>query len=108
MLVMPTVGIRIKSAVLTHCQMNGYPCSNQELFEHGFEFENTLNEPRVICMMLYMEVVADHTDHHLMLLFVKKLRPIMVLCRHYYVQKSTADFILFRGIQCKKSDILMF
>ena len=31
-------------AVLTHCQMNKNPCSNQEinlLFEHGFELENT-------------------------------------------------------------------
>ena len=29
--------------VLTHCQMNENPCSNQEirvLFEHGFELEN--------------------------------------------------------------------
>ena len=59
-------------------------------------------------MTLYMEIVADKTDHHLMLLFVKTLCPIMVLCRQYYVRKSTADFILFRGIQCMKSDILMF
>ena len=56
-------------------------------------------------MTLYMEIVADKTDHHLMLLFMKTLHPIMVLCRLYYVRKSTADFILFRGIQCKKSDI---
>ena len=59
-------------------------------------------------MTLYMEIVADKTDHHLMLLFMKTLHPIMVLCRLYYIRKSTADFILFRGIQCKISDILMF
>ena len=33
------------------------------LFEHGFKFEKTYNEPRVICMTLYTESVADHTDH---------------------------------------------
>ena len=46
--------------------MNINQCSNQEihvLFEHGCELENTSNEPRVICMMLYMEKVVDQTDH---------------------------------------------
>ena len=46
--------------------MNENPCSNQEihlLFEHGFELEYTLNEPRVICMTLYTESLADQTDH---------------------------------------------
>ena len=41
----------VRIAVLTHCQMNENPCSNQEihvLFEHGFKLENTSNEPRVI------------------------------------------------------------
>ena len=36
--------ISIHIAVLTHCQMNKNPCSNQEiqvLFEHGFKLENT-------------------------------------------------------------------
>ena len=33
------------------------------LFEHWFEIENTSNEPWVICMTLYMESVADQTDH---------------------------------------------
>ena len=38
--------------------MNENPCSNQlihVLFEHGFELENTLNEPCIICMTLYAE-----------------------------------------------------
>ena len=46
--------------------MNENPCSNQEihvLFEHGFELENTSNEPRVICMTLYRESDVDQTDH---------------------------------------------
>ena len=46
--------------------MNENPCSNQEiqmLFEHGFELEHFLNGPCIICMMLYMESVADQSDH---------------------------------------------
>ena len=46
--------------------MNENPCLNQEihvLFEHGSELENTSNEPCIICMALYMESVADQTDH---------------------------------------------
>ena len=33
------------------------------LFEHGFEIENILNEPCIICMTLYMESLADQSDH---------------------------------------------
>ena len=33
------------------------------LFEHGFELENTYNEPCINCMTLYTESVADQTDH---------------------------------------------
>ena len=46
--------------------MNETPCSNQEihmLFEHGFELENTKNEPCIICIMLYMESIVDQTVH---------------------------------------------
>ena len=46
--------------------MNKNPCSNQDihvLFEHGSELENTQNEPCIICMTLYMERIADQTDH---------------------------------------------
>ena len=46
--------------------MNENPCSNQEihvLFEHGYELENTYNEPCIICMTLYTERIADQTDH---------------------------------------------
>ena len=33
------------------------------LFEHGFELENTKNQPCIICMALYTESDADQTDH---------------------------------------------
>ena len=33
------------------------------LFEHGSGLENTLNEPCIICITLYMESIADQTDH---------------------------------------------
>ena len=33
------------------------------LFEHGFELENTYNEPCVICMTIITESIADHTNH---------------------------------------------
>ena len=42
----------------------------------------------------------------LMLLFAKTLRTVMALWWHYDVRKYTADTILFREIQCKKSDVL--
>ena len=62
-------------AVYTHCQMNENPCSNQEihvLFEHGSEFEITLNEPCIICMTLYTESVAYQTDHFTDFFVLKK------------------------------------
>ena len=43
-----------------------------------------------------------------MFLFAKTLRMVMTLWRHYYILKYTADAILFREIQCKKTDNLMF
>ena len=46
--------------------MNENPCSIQKihlLFEHGFDLENTLNKPCIICMTLYTESAADQTDH---------------------------------------------
>ena len=33
------------------------------LFKHGFELENTKNEPRFNYMTLYTESVAYQTDH---------------------------------------------
>ena len=65
----------IRIAVYTHCQMNENPCPNQVihmLFEHGSELENTLNEPCIICMTLYMESIADHTDHFFTDVFLRK------------------------------------
>ena len=46
--------------------MNENQCSNGEihvLFEHGFELENTLNKPCIICMTLFTESDVDQTDH---------------------------------------------
>ena len=43
-----------------------------------------------------------------MLLFVKTLVTTMMLLRRYDVQKFTVDAILFREIQCKEMDIVMF
>ena len=40
--------------------------------------------------------------------FAKTLRTVMTLWRRYDVRKYTADVILFREIQCKKMDNLMF
>ena len=31
--------------------------------EHGFELENTSNEPRIICLTLYTKSFVDQTDH---------------------------------------------
>ena len=33
------------------------------LFEHGSEFENTQNEPFIICMTLNTESIVDQTYH---------------------------------------------
>ena len=60
--------------------MNENPCSNQEihaLFEHGFELENTFNEPCIICMLT--ESDADQTDHFTDVLFTKTLHTVMTL-----------------------------
>ena len=60
--------------------MNQNPCSNQVihvLFEHGFELENTKNEPCIICMTLYTESVVDQTDHFAHVLFAKTLHTVM-------------------------------
>ena len=60
-----SLGYHFRIAVLTYCEMKENPGSNHEgcmLFEHGFELENTANEPRIIYMMLYTESVEDQTD----------------------------------------------
>ena len=64
--------------------MKENPFSNQEfpmLFEHGFKLENTLNEPRVICMTLYTKSVVDQTDQFAaaMFLFAKTLHTAITL-----------------------------
>ena len=61
-------------------------------------------------MTLYMESVADQTDHFadVLFLFAKTLLTVLTLFRRHDVRKYTAHAILFREIQCKKMDNLMF
>ena len=72
------------------------------LFEHGSELENTSNEPGIFCMTLYTESVADQTDHFAVVFVSENV------AYSYDVGKYTTDAILFREIQCKKMDNLMF
>ena len=74
--------------------MNENPCSNQEihvLFEHGFELENTSNEPRVICMTLYIgKAMWTRLIISPMFLFAITLPMAMTLWRRYVVRKLKA------------------
>ena len=72
------------------------------LFDHGSELENTLNEPCIICMMLYMESVADQTDQFADVLVRENV------ANGYEVRKYTVDAILLREIQCKKMNNFLF
>ena len=54
------------------------------------------------------ESVAALTDHFADALFAKTLRSSMTLWRRYVFRKFDAEAILFREIQCKKRDIVMF
>ena len=56
---------------------------------------------RCICKCIRMNIL-------LMLLFSKTLRTAMTLRQRNDVRKFTVDAILWRKIQCKKRDILMF
>ena len=53
-------------------------------------------------MTLYAEIAADQTDHFADA-FVREN-----VAHGYDVAKFTVDVILFREIQCKKTDILFF
>ena len=55
-----------------------------------------------------MESDADQTDHFANVFVAKTLSTVMTLWRRYDVLKCTAKVILFRKIQCKKMDNLMF
>ena len=59
-------------------------------------------EPCIISMMLYTESVADQTDHFADVFDRENV------AYGYDVQKYTAVAILFRKIQSKKIDHLMF
>ena len=76
--------------------------------EHGSELENTKNEPCIICMTVYTKSVEDQTDHFTDVCVSENVAygydVVTALC----VRKYTADAILFREIQCKKRDNLIF
>ena len=56
----------------------------------------------------YTESIADQTDHFADVLVRKTLHTVMTFWRRYDIRKYTADVILFKEIQCKKMDNLMF
>ena len=59
-------------------------------------------------MTLYAERAVNQTDHFADAFVAKTLRMAVMLCLRYDIQKFIVDAILFREIQCKKRDILMF
>ena len=90
--------------------MNKNPCTNQKfhvLFEQGLK--NSSNKPRSYFMTLYAESAADQTEHLADALVCANLvygyDVVMML---YDVRKFTVNGILFREIQCKKREILMY
>ena len=78
------------------------------LFEHGFELENTLNEPCIICMTLLRKMSRTRQIISPLRLFAKTLCAVMTLSRLYDIRKFTANAILFREIQCNKMENLLF
>ena len=71
----------------------------------GLNLKILKNEPCIICMTLYTERNADQTDHFADV-FVREKRCVRLWRND--VRKYIADAILFREIQCKKMDNLMF
>ena len=59
-------------------------------------------------MTLYTESVADQPDHFADVFVRENVATVIKLWRRYDVQKYTADAILFREIQRKEMDNLMF
>ena len=53
-------------------------------------------------------MVAALTDHFKCFCLRKRCERLVTLWRPYDIRKFDADAILFREIQCKKMDILMF
>ena len=64
--------------------------------------------PWFVCMTLHRKALPPWLIISPMLLFPKTLRASMTVWRCYDVRKFETDAILFREIQCKKRDILMF
>ena len=96
------IGIRYRKlfeAAKIHVQIMRFTCCLNMAFN--------LTKPiwTLICLHdVTQKSVAAFTYCLVMLLFVKTLRTSMMLWRRYDTQ--TFDAILFREIQCKKSDIL--
>ena len=59
-------------------------------------------------MTLYVKALRTRLIISPMFLFAKTLRTVMTLWQRYAVRKYTSDAILFREIQCKKMENLMF
>ena len=59
-------------------------------------------------MTLYTESVADQTDHFADVFVREDVAWLMTFCGRSGVRKYTADAILFREIQYKRMDNLMF
>ena len=59
-------------------------------------------------MMLYMESVADQTDHFADVFVRENVAYGYDISRRYDVRKYTTDAILLRETQCKTMDNLMF
>ena len=84
--------------------MRENPCSNQEihlLFAHGLNLI-------ILKMSYYTESIADQTHDFADAFVWETLRKAMTFWRRFDFRKFTADATLFREIQCKKMDFLMF
>ena len=62
----------------------------------------------ILKMSHYTERLSDQTDNSADAFVWESLRKAMTLWRRFDFRKFTADAILFRDIQCKKMDLLMF
>ena len=59
-------------------------------------------------MTLCTENIADQTDHFIDAFVYENVMYSFDIVTMLCIQKFTADAILFKEIQCKKRDILMF
>ena len=87
-----------------HVQIMRFTCC----LNMDFNFTKTLTEPETVSMMLHAKALWPWLIILPIFLFAKTLQVSMTLWRCNDIQKFDADAILFREIQCKKMDILMF